>query len=110
VADSAALRMRRSRRHAQGDHELCKHGPLGEDEEVAALLEAVKAEWDDHDPLSNSITLDTYGHLFPDELDQLAERLEDLRSRALAARAGGEVSPQRRPAVVARRRPCQTRR
>jgi hypothetical protein len=48
-----------------------------------------------------SITLDTYGHLFPDELDALAERLEDLRGRALAARAASEVSPQRRPAVAA---------
>jgi integrase len=50
-----------------------------------------------------SITLDTYGHLFPDELDQLAERLEDLRARALAARRAAEVSPQRRPEVVSLR-------
>jgi integrase len=48
-----------------------------------------------------SITLDTYGHLFPDELDQLAERLEDLRGRALAARAAGEVKPHGSPSVVA---------
>jgi integrase len=50
-----------------------------------------------------SITLDTYGHLFPDELDQLAERLEDVRGRALAARRAAEVSPQRRPEVVSLR-------
>lgn len=50
-----------------------------------------------------SITLDTYGHLFPDELDQLAERLEDVRARALAARRAAEVSPQRRPEVVSLR-------
>jgi integrase len=50
-----------------------------------------------------SITLDTYGHLFPDELDQLADRLEDLRARALAARRAAEVSPQRRPEVVSLR-------
>lgn len=50
-----------------------------------------------------SITLDTYGHLFPDELDALAERLEDLRARALAARRAAEVSPQRRPGVVSLR-------
>jgi integrase len=31
-----------------------------------------------------SITLDTYGHLFPDELDQLATRLEGVRAAALA--------------------------
>jgi integrase len=46
-----------------------------------------------------SITLDTYGHLFPDELDALAGRLEDLHGRALAARAA-DVSPQRRPDVL----------
>jgi len=51
-----------------------------------------------------SITLDTYGHLFPDELDQLAERLEDVRVRALAARRAAEVSPQRRPEVVSLRK------
>ena len=50
-----------------------------------------------------SITLDTYGHLFPDELDQLAERLEDVRAQALAARRAAEVSPQRRPEVVSLR-------
>jgi hypothetical protein len=33
-----------------------------------------------------SITLDTYGHLVPDELDALPGRLEDLHGRALAAR------------------------
>jgi integrase len=31
-----------------------------------------------------SITLDTYGHLFPDELDQLATQLEGVRAAALA--------------------------
>jgi integrase len=50
-----------------------------------------------------SITLDTYGHLFPDELDALVERLEDLRARALATRRAAEVSPQRRPEVVSLR-------
>jgi hypothetical protein len=34
-----------------------------------------------------SITLDTYGHLFPDELDALADRLEDARADALATLA-----------------------
>jgi integrase len=29
-----------------------------------------------------SITLDTYGHLFPDELEALAGRLEDARTEA----------------------------
>jgi integrase len=50
-----------------------------------------------------SITLDTYGHLFPDELDALAARLEDLRGRTLAARAAGEVKPHGSPKVVALR-------
>jgi integrase len=50
-----------------------------------------------------SITLDTYGHLFPDELDQLAERLEDVRARALAARRAADVWPHGGPAVVALR-------
>jgi hypothetical protein len=43
-----------------------------------------------------SITLDTYGHLFPDELDALAGRLEDARTEALATLA----RTQRGPAVV----------
>jgi integrase len=43
-----------------------------------------------------SITLDTYGHLFPDELEALAGRLEDARTEALAALA----RTQRGPAVV----------
>ena len=37
-----------------------------------------------------------YGHLFPDELDALAGRLEDARTDALAALA----RTQRGPAVV----------
>jgi integrase len=48
-----------------------------------------------------SITLDTYGHLFPDELDALAGRLEDVRARALAARRAADVWPHGGPAVVA---------
>jgi integrase len=43
-----------------------------------------------------SITLDVYGHLFPDELDALAGRLEDARTEALASLA----RTQRGPAVV----------
>ena len=43
-----------------------------------------------------SITLDTYGHLFPDELDQLAARLEGVRTAALA-----ELWPHGGPEVVA---------
>jgi integrase len=43
-----------------------------------------------------SITLDVYGHLFPDELDALADRLEDVRAEAVASLA----RTQRGPAVV----------
>jgi Phage integrase family len=43
-----------------------------------------------------SITLDTYGHLFPSELEALADRLERARATALAGRA----RTQRGPAVV----------
>ena len=49
--------------------------------------------------MPSSITLDTYGHLFPDELDALAGRLEDARADALASLArtqrGPEVVPLR---------------
>jgi integrase len=47
-----------------------------------------------------SITLDTYGHLFPDELDALAARLEDLHDRALEGRRAADVWPHGGPAVV----------
>jgi hypothetical protein len=50
-----------------------------------------------------SITLDTYGHLFPDELDVLADRLEDARTDALATlartRHGPQVVPIEKPQV-----------
>ncbi len=57
MADSAALRMRRSRAHAQGDHALCRHGPQDETAEISALVEAVAAEWDGQDPLSRAMAL-----------------------------------------------------
>jgi integrase len=43
-----------------------------------------------------SITLDTYGHLFPSELEALGDRLEQTRMAALANRE----RTQRGPAVV----------
>src|SRR4029453_10910379 len=46
-----------------------------------------------------SITLDTYGHLFPDELDALAGRLEDVRARALESLRAADVWPQGGPAI-----------
>jgi integrase len=47
-----------------------------------------------------SITLDTYGHLFPDELDQLTGRLEAARAVALEARRASQMWPRSGPAVV----------
>src|SRR5512132_463505 len=44
-----------------------------------------------------SITLDTYGHLFPDELDQLASRLEAARAEALEAQQAARVWPRVAP-------------
>jgi hypothetical protein len=44
-----------------------------------------------------SITLDTYGHLFPSEMEALADRLERARTAALADRE----RTQRGPTVVA---------
>jgi hypothetical protein len=46
------------------------------------------------------ITLDTYGHLFPDELDQLTGRLEAARAVALEARRASQMWPRSGPAVV----------
>jgi hypothetical protein len=43
-----------------------------------------------------SITLDTFGHLFLSELEALADRLEQVRTAALANRE----RTQRGPAVV----------
>jgi integrase len=47
-----------------------------------------------------SITLDTYGHLFPDELDALAGRLEGLHDRALENQRAGDAWPHGGPAVI----------
>jgi integrase len=58
-----------------------------------ASLEAVQAQLGH---ATASITLDTYGHLFPSELEALADRLEQARTAALANRE----RTQRGPAVV----------
>jgi hypothetical protein len=44
------------------------------------------------------MTLDQYGHLFPDELDAVADRLDRVRAAAVA-----QVWPQRGPEVLALR-------
>jgi integrase len=41
-----------------------------------------------------SITLDTYGHLFPSELEALADRLEQARTAALADRERTQRGPE----------------
>jgi hypothetical protein len=49
-------------------------------------------------------TLDRYGHLYPSDLDALADRLDQAHAAAMAT----EVWPQRGPAVVQlRKRPGQ---
>jgi hypothetical protein len=40
-----------------------------------------------------SITLDTYGHLFPSEMETLADRLELLRSAAIVKRGRTQDGP-----------------
>jgi hypothetical protein len=40
-----------------------------------------------------SITLDTYGHLFPSEMEALADRLELVRDAALAKRPRTQRGP-----------------
>jgi hypothetical protein len=45
---------------------------------------------------SAAMTLDRYGHLWPDDLGQLAERLDQAHAEAV----GAGVLPQRRPVVA----------
>ena len=40
-----------------------------------------------------SITLDTYGHLFPSEMEALADRLEQARTAALVNRERTQRGP-----------------
>jgi hypothetical protein len=49
------------------------------------------------------MTLDRYGHLWPDELEDLAERLDRAHTAAMAA----EAWPQSGPVVELRKRPGQ---
>lgn len=41
-----------------------------------------------------SITQDTYGHLFPSEMEALADRLEQARTAALADRERTQRGPE----------------
>ena len=44
-----------------------------------------------------SITLDTYGHLFPSDMEALADRLEMVRDAAMARRARTQYGPTGSP-------------
>jgi hypothetical protein len=67
MADSDALRQRRRRAHAAGDHDLCivgrcKELGLSADQQAAAegtarLRAAVEQEFPEHDPLSRALAL-----------------------------------------------------
>jgi integrase len=48
---------------------------------------------------SATVTLDRYGHLFPDELEHLADRLDEVHAAAVA----GEPRPRRDPAIASLR-------
>lgn len=73
MADSGALRSRRSRAHTQGDHSFCRHGPPGGPPVVVALPAPAGA------PVDARVSL-----------EGLARRLEDAHtqdpSNALLAR------------------------
>ncbi len=45
-------------------------------------------------------TLNRYGHLYPDELDSLAERLEAVHERARSEAAATPARPSSAPTVV----------
>jgi integrase len=62
-----------------------------------ASIKAVQAQLGHSTP---TMTLNTYAHLFPDELPALAERLEAARTAALAELGSGRVWPQRGPAAI----------
>jgi integrase len=71
----------------------------GREAQVALLIAqvaSVKAVQAQLGHATASITLDTYGHLFPSELEALGDRLEQARAAALPNRE----RTQRGPAVV----------
>jgi hypothetical protein len=58
VADSVALRSMRYRRHRDGDHSLCRHGPeVGATSEPARLVAAILAEFPEGDDMSRQLAL-----------------------------------------------------
>jgi hypothetical protein len=62
VADSAAVRARRKRAHASGDHSMCRAGcerrlRVASVDDVSGLVAAVHAEFGEGDPLVRSLAL-----------------------------------------------------
>jgi hypothetical protein len=58
VADSVALRSMRARRHRDGDHSLCRHGPeVGVHSEPAKLVAAILEEFPADDDMSRQLAL-----------------------------------------------------
>jgi hypothetical protein len=45
-------------------------------------------------------TLNRYGHLYPDELDSLAERLQEVHERARSAAETDRMRTEHAPTVV----------
>jgi hypothetical protein len=86
VADSVALRSRRHRMHVDGDHSLCRHGPLvGVRSEPGRLVRALLEEFPSSDPVSRELAL------------RLAELAAGSGAAAVAAcRALGELVAHQR--------------
>lgn len=58
MADSVALRSMRYRRHRDGDHSLCRHGPeVGATSEPPRLVAAILAEFPADDEMSRQLAL-----------------------------------------------------
>jgi hypothetical protein len=57
VADSVALRSTRHRRHRDGDHSLCRHGPIEVGNHPQRLINAVLVEFPPEDETSRALAL-----------------------------------------------------
>lgn len=57
MADSVALRSMRYRKHRDGDHSLCRHGPERAGPDPGRLVTAILEEFPEHDPMSRQLAL-----------------------------------------------------
>jgi hypothetical protein len=58
VADSVALRSKRSRKHRDGDHSLCRHGPeVDPKSDPGKLVTAILEEFPEADDMSRQMAL-----------------------------------------------------